>query len=225
MSAEPTFVLVPGGGGDAWDWHLVIAELERRGRDAVAVALPGPDPDAGIHEYADLVVEAARGLDDVVLVAHSLGGFTAPLACPRLPVSSLVFVNAMIPALGETAGDWWANVGSEQAMREADVRAGRDPDTYDMTARFMHDVPADLATASAQRNPDESEAVFASVFDLPAWPEVPTRVLVGTDEQFFPVELQQRVARERLGVEPELIPGGHYVAISRPIELVDALLR
>jgi pimeloyl-ACP methyl ester carboxylesterase len=170
-------------------------------------------------------VAAAQGLDDVVLVAHSLGGFTAPLACARLPVSSLVLVNTMIPEPGESAGEWWEHVGFDQALREEDLRAGRDPETYDLMARFLHDVPADLAAESVQRGAEESEAVFASVLDLDAWPDVPTRVLVGSDEQFFPVPLQQRVARERLGVEPELIPGGHYVAISRPVELVDALLR
>jgi hypothetical protein len=37
--------------------------------------------------------------------------------------------------------------------------------------------------------------------------------------------LQQRVARERLGVEPDLVPGGHLAALSRPAELAAALAR
>ena len=71
---------------------------------------PGDDETAGIREYADLVVRAAEDGDEVVLVAQSMGGFTAPLVCERIPVAGLTFVNAMIPVPGETAGEWWANV-------------------------------------------------------------------------------------------------------------------
>jgi len=35
----------------------------------------------------------------------------------------------------------------------------------------------------------------------------------------FPLELQQRVARERLGVDPDSVPGGHLAALSHPAEL------
>jgi pimeloyl-ACP methyl ester carboxylesterase len=66
--------------------------------------------------------------------------------------------------------------------------------------------------------------VFGSVCDLAAWPDVPTTVVAGADDRFFPLALQQRVARERLGVEPRVVPGGHLVALSQPQALVDALL-
>ena len=35
-----------------------------------------------------------------MLVAQSLGGFTAPLVCDRVPVDLLVLLNAMIPEPG-----------------------------------------------------------------------------------------------------------------------------
>jgi hypothetical protein len=53
----------------------------------------------------------------VVLVAQSMGAFTAPLVCSRLPVTELAPVNATIPSPGETAGDWWANTGQKKARR------------------------------------------------------------------------------------------------------------
>ena len=49
-------------------------------------------------------------------------------------------------------------------------------------------------------------------------------VIAGRDDRFFPVELQQRVARERLGVEPDVVPGGHLAALG-PAELAAALAR
>ena len=58
---------------------------------------------------------------------------------------------------------------------------------------------------------------------LEAWPEVPTRVLIGRDDRLFPADLQRRIARERLGIEADEIEGGHLVALSRPAELVERL--
>jgi hypothetical protein len=34
---------------------------------------------------------------------------------------------------------------------------------------------------------------------------------------------RSRVARQRLGITPETIPGGHLVALSRPKDLADAI--
>ena len=73
-----TFVLVPGAGGSAWYWHRLVAELERRGHEAVAVDLPADDETAGLAEYTDTVVAAVGDRAPVVLVAQSMGGLTAP---------------------------------------------------------------------------------------------------------------------------------------------------
>ena len=45
---------------------------------------PCVDDDAGIGEYADVTLEAIGDRPDVVLVAQSMGGFTAPLVCERV---------------------------------------------------------------------------------------------------------------------------------------------
>ena len=66
--------------------------------------------------------------------------------------------------------------------------------------------------------------MFGCVCDIAAWPDVPTRVVTGADDRFFPLGLQQRIARERLGVEPHVVPGGHLVALSQPELLTDVLL-
>ena len=104
-----TFVLIPGAGGDPWEWHRLAPELERLGHDVVAVRLPSGDEAAGWTEYADAVDEAIGDRGDLVLVAQSLAGFSAPLVAARRPVDLLVLLNAMIPRPGETGNDWWAN--------------------------------------------------------------------------------------------------------------------
>jgi pimeloyl-ACP methyl ester carboxylesterase len=106
-----TFALIHGGGGTSWDWHLVAPELREHGHDPVAVDLPSEDDSAGWWDYADTVVRAVGDRSDLVVVGHSLGGFTAPLVCARVPAELLVLVAAMIPSPGELFADWWTNAG------------------------------------------------------------------------------------------------------------------
>ena len=218
------FVLIPGAGGVAWYWHRVVPELEARGHEAVAVDLPGPDESAGLPEYADAVVAAIGGRRDVVVVAQSMGGFTAPVACARTPVSLLILVNAMIPRPGETPGDWWGNTGSEPA-RVAAARSAGYPAQFDLAAYCLHDVPAEVAAAGAAHDYREADIAFGQPCAIDRWPDVPTRVVAGRGDRLFPLEFQRRVARERLGADVDVVPGGHLVALSRPAELTERLSR
>lgn len=207
-----TFVLVPGAGGAAWYWHRVAAELERRGRNAIAVDLPAADESAGLAEYADVVVEAIGGRRPVVLVAQSMGGFTAPLVCERVPVELLILVNAMVPRPGETGHEWWDATGWNEEVGEVDY-----------VEAFFHDVPEDVKAAALAEEPPQSSKPFDEPWPLTAWPEVPTCFVQGRDDRFFPLAFQRRVVAERLGFGIEEVPGGHLVALSRPVELVDKL--
>jgi len=220
-----TFVLIPGAGGAAEYWQLVEAELEKRGHQAISVGLPGSDDDTGIAEYADTVVHAigkSKEGDDVVVVGQSLGGFTAAVVAGRVPASLLILVNAMIPTPGESAGAWWDNTGWAAARGASDAQLGRDPDAaFDLEFYFLHDLPPDIAELLLTDDRPESDAVFSRPNPLTAWPDVPTRVVVGRDDRFFPADFQRRVAKERLGIEADVVPGGHLVALSYPVELVD----
>lgn len=221
-----TYVLIPGAGGDGWQWHLVVRELERRGHAAIPITLPAGDEDAGWQEYADAVVDAVGGGRDLVLVAQSLAGFTAPLVCERLPVTLLVLLNAMIPVPGETGSDWWNNTGSGAAMRENLAFLGLPADAAaDDKVVYFHDVPAALVEeAYARGEPKQSMTPMGQPFPLRAWPKVPTRVLAGGDDRLFPLAFQRRVARERLHLDVDELPGGHMLALSRPRELTDRLV-
>ncbi|WP_329079936.1 MULTISPECIES: alpha/beta hydrolase [unclassified Streptosporangium] len=216
-----TYVLIPGAAADSWYWHLTAAELRARGHDVVTPDLPCDDDSAGLSEYADAVVDAVGDRTGLVVVAHSFGGFTAPLVCRRVPVELLVLVTAMIPAPGEPPGDWWANTGWERARRERDEHDGRAPD--DDTALFFHDVPPELAAEAVRRGRDQSSTPFTDPWPLAAWPSVPTAFLLCRDDRYLPAEFMRRLVRERLGMVPEEIGGGHNVALSRPGELADRL--
>jgi pimeloyl-ACP methyl ester carboxylesterase len=216
------FVLIPGAGGSAWYWHRVVPELRARGHEAIAVDLPGPDKSAGLPEYADAVVAAIAGRRDVVVVGQSMGAFTAPAACAHTPVRLLVLLNGMIPLPGETPGDWWANTGWEPA-RIAAALAGGYPAEFDLATYFLHDVPADVVAAGEAHGYDEADIAFGQPCAIDRWPDVSTRVIAGRDDRFFPVEFQRRVARDRLGVDIDVVPGGHLAALAYPAELAERL--
>ncbi|MEU4427158.1 alpha/beta hydrolase [Actinoplanes sp. NPDC024001] len=212
-----TFVLVPGAGGNAWDWHLVGERLRAHGHEVIGVDLPAADETAGLTRYAQVIAEAAAGARDVVLVAHSMGGLSAPLACDRLPVSALILVNAMIPAPGETGHQWGVATGHGAAVPELS-------DDFDEDEFFYHDVPPHLAAQARANGRPETSTAFDEPWPLGAWPDVPTRVIAGAADRFFPPDFQARVARDRLGLATETVPGGHFVALSRPDELTARLL-
>jgi pimeloyl-ACP methyl ester carboxylesterase len=224
MMTAGSYVLVPGATGTAWYWHRLDAELRARGNDVAAVDLPADDDNAGLTEYAGAITPALQGRDEAVLVAQSMGAFSAPIACMDADVSLLVLVNAMIPRPGETPGEWWANTGQPEARRANDIREGRDPDAQtDLLTLFFHDVPQSVIGDAAANERRQSGTPFGQPWPLAAWPDVPTRALTGRDDRLFPAGLQRRVAQERLGITPDLMDGGHLVALSRPVELADRL--
>ena len=129
----------------------------------------------------------------------------------------------LVPGAGGNA--WWSNTGQAEARRRQNLREGRGADApFDPRIDFFHDVPQPVVDAfRAQGEPRQSETVFGSPCTYDAWPTVPTRVLVGRDDRFFPAAFQRRVARERLGISPDEMPGGHLVALSQPAELAARL--
>jgi pimeloyl-ACP methyl ester carboxylesterase len=220
-----TYVLIHGAGSDSWYWHLVVPELAARGHDVVTMDLPCDDDSAGLEEYTDTVVDAIGDRSDLVLVAQSMGGFTAPLVCERVPVDVMLLVAAMVPSPGESPADWWANTGWEQARREQALRDGRPADAaFDPIETFFHDVPPDVtAEVMARGERTQSGTPFEKPWPLAAWPDVPTKFLLCRDDRFFPAEFQRRVVRDRLGITPDEMDGGHLPALAHPKELADRL--
>jgi pimeloyl-ACP methyl ester carboxylesterase len=218
-----TFVLIPGAGGTASFWYRVIPLLEAGGHEAIAVDLPGADESAGLPEYTDLVLAAMGAREDVVLVAQSMGAFTAPMVCARRPVRLLILVNAMIPQPGETPGEWWGNTGSEEAQIAA-AREGGYPAEIDLEIYFLHDLPAEVLASGEASGGPEADIAFSQPCAIDRWPDVPTRVISGRDDRLFPLEFQRRVAKDRLGLEVDVVPGGHLCALSYPAALADQLL-
>ncbi|MDT5189232.1 MAG: hypothetical protein QOI28_1483 [Mycobacterium sp.] len=222
-----TFVLIPGAGGSAWYWSRVTPLLAAAGVDGLAVDLPAADDSADLTTYADVVCAAVADVSGpLVLVGQSMGAFTAPMVADRVGASLIVLVNPMVPTVGESPGQWWDTTGQDRAMAEYFRRIGLPDKEFDPVEDFFHDVPADVREeAFSQPEPRQSDTPFGQTWPLDGWPDVPTRVVVGSDDRFFPLEFQRRVVRERLGLDVDVLPGGHLMALSRPRELADHLLK
>lgn len=208
-----TYALIHGGGDSAFYWRLLEPELRARGQEAVSMDLPCEDDSAGFPEYAEAVVEALGEAErsGLILVAQSLGGFTAPLVCARVPVGLMVLIAGMVPAPGEPGGDWGSNTGYPGPQGASEERT------------FYEDVPDDVARESMQRSRGQSDTPGEQPWPLDAWPDVPTRFLLCQRDRMFPADWMREVVRARLGIEPDEIDSGHCPALSRPGELGERL--
>ena len=202
------FVLIHGGGSTAWDWHLVRPLLEASGHGVIAVDLPIEDASAGLEDYTQAVTAAVGDAQHTIVVGHSLGGFTAPLVCHALHSDGLVYLSAMIPMPGETFGDWWTNTGHDRESIPEEA--------------FFNLVPEDLAQQATDKERDQQGAWMSSPWPG-QHPDVPTLAILCRDDQFFPASFMRRQVRDRLGIEPVEIPGGHYAALSHPEAVAAAL--
>jgi pimeloyl-ACP methyl ester carboxylesterase len=77
--------------------------------------------------------------------------------------------------------------------------------------------------AFARGEPRQSDTPFGESWPLEEWPGVPTRVIACRHDRLFPLEFMRRLARERLGVDVDVVDSGHLPALSRPVELAQLL--
>ena len=69
----------------------------------------------------------------------------------------------------------------------------------------------------------QSATPMGQPWPLDAWPDVPTRFLVCSEDRSIPPDVMRRVVRERLGIVPDEIATGHMPMLARPEELADRL--
>lgn len=208
-----TFVLIHGGGSTAWDWHLVSPLLVSAGHKAVAVDLPIEDPNAELEDYVRTVIDAIGDHRGVIVVGHSLGGFTAPLVAEEIRADGLVYLAGMIPMPGESFMEWWTHTGHDRESVDDDPAVS-----------FFNGVPKALTEEAQRRERDQDGAWLNLAWPADEHPSVPTQAIVCVDDQFFPAPFMRRQIAERLGITPVEIPGGHYAPLSQPVAVAATLV-
>lgn len=225
------FLLVHGARHGAWCWERTIAELGRRGHRAVAPDLPIDDPQAGASRYAAVAAQAAvRFESPVVAVGHSLGGLVIPMLPELLRIEELVFLCSPLPIPGTSL--------SQQQERDPDIffrdslppdmlregrRVERSPESA--IAVFFHDCPDDVARFAVARLRPQATRPMTEPSPVSSWPPaVRCRYVMCRDDRIMNPGWCRREVPRSLGVRPIELRGGHSPFLSRPAELVDALL-
>ena len=128
----PTLVLVHGGGHAADCWEPTTEEIHCQAPDlkVLAVDLPGRRGKPGdlltlkIADFVDSVVDDIdeAGLNEIVLVGHSMAGLTVPGVLTKLGssrVCEMVLATAFVPPEGKTLVDTLTGPFARLARRGA----------------------------------------------------------------------------------------------------------
>jgi pimeloyl-ACP methyl ester carboxylesterase len=245
------FVLVHGTTQSPACWDRLAAALARRGHRAETVDLPTDRPGLLAADYARLAAGQVGGkVDDPVVVAHSGGGLLLPAVAREVGARHLVWLAAAIPdPEGRSFRAEIQAAGSEMFSEE--WRSLTEPPTADpvLAAYFLfHD--CDLATLRwglSTLRLFQPAAVYTQAPGRPG-PAAPsagpgstgpgstgpgstapgstapgsTFVLPLGDRTLRP-DWMRSAARDRLGVEPVEIDGGHCPHVSRPEAVAEIL--
>ena len=192
--------------------------------------MPCEDVSAGLEDYAGVAVAALHDdAADVVVVGHSLGGLVVPLVAERVAARRMVFVAGIVGA-PEASLASLADVDADrdEPMQDGDLELdgnGRFRFTDSGARRLLfHDCPAEAVDAAVPRLRYQ-RSLWTQVAHFEEWPRTDTVSVVCDDDRVVNPGWSDRVARERLGVEPVHMPGGHSPFLSRPDELAAVLVR
>jgi pimeloyl-ACP methyl ester carboxylesterase len=232
---EPTIVLVHGAWADGASWNAVTSDLQGRG---FTVLVP-PNLLRGVAGDAAYIASflAGRTSGPVVLVGHSYGGFVITNAATGGgDVKALVYVDAFIPAEGETVAQIIAGSGSALDVAdpttvldiagypgspEGDAEAFLKPDTVHNF--FAPDLPeTDRWLIAAGQRPLTLSA-YTTPSSVAAWKTLPSWAVVGTDDRIIPPGIQRSMA-ERAGATITDVAASHVSMVSHPQVAIDAIL-
>jgi pimeloyl-ACP methyl ester carboxylesterase len=207
----------------------VAGPLGALGHDVVTPELPSEEPELGLEDYADAIERALGDADDVLLVAHSLGGLNGPVVAARRPLRALVYVCALVPEPGLSFSEQLSQSTEQillfQGGRMVDERGRSYWGDHDDTVRIMYgDLDPDDAEWAFQRL--RPQAQRSQNEPSPAPPDgLRTESIIGTSDRLLSPAWSRSVARRRLGVEPVELATGHFPMITHPELLAESFAR
>ena len=232
---RPTIVLVHGAWADGASWNLVAPELRSRG----LTVLTPPNPLRGVTVDAPYVSSfvAQRTSGPVVLVGHSYGGFVITNSATGAgDVRALVYVDAFVPAEGETVFQILGGSGSAldvpdpttvldlvsyPGAPEGDLEAFLKPDT--VHGSFAQDLPEEDRWLIVQSQRPITLGANLTPSGTAAWTSLPSWAVVGTEDLVIPPATQRHMA-ERAGATITDVAGSHVSMVSNPQVTIDTIL-
>jgi pimeloyl-ACP methyl ester carboxylesterase len=183
-------------------------------------------------ECADTVIDAfPAGDEDVVVVGHSMAGLVIPLVAQKKPVLRMVFLAAMIPAIGMSNLEYLATApdaivfSDTEHLAEGELPKGTETTVSWDRARdgFYHDVPDELARHAWERLRPQTFTIFSETTPLQSWPDVPATYILMREDRAVGQEWSRRRAKE-IGADLIELDGSHSPFYSRPAELADVIV-
>ncbi|GIE76514.1 alpha/beta hydrolase [Actinoplanes philippinensis] len=232
---KPTIVLVHGAWADASSWNAVATQLRGQGFTVLAP----PNPLRGVESDAAYLSSfvAQRTSGPVVLVGHSYGGVVISNAAGNGgDVRALVYVNAFIPAEGESIFQILGGSGSAldvpdpttvldiagyPGAPEGDAEAFLKPGT--VHRYFAQDLSEDDGWLIVAGQRPITLGANAGATVTAAWRTLPSWAVVGTDDLVIPAATQRSMA-ERAGSKILDVAASHVSLVSQPSVTVEAIL-
>ncbi|MEU1231411.1 alpha/beta hydrolase [Streptomyces sp. NPDC005828] len=220
---KPTVVLVHGAFADSSSWNGVVERLQSHGHSVVCAS----NPLRGLSKDSDYVRQLVQSIEGpVILCGHSYGGSVISNAAHGLDhVKALVFVAAFLPDEGESAvalSEKFPGSTLGETLRSVPVTlpdGSRAADLYiDKSAfhqQFAADVPETTTAVMAATQRPVADAALAEPASAPAWSDIPSWVLVATEDRNIPAQAQIFMA-ERAKATVVTVDASHAVAVSRP---------
>lgn len=209
-----SFVLIHGGSFAGSCWHRVVPLLPP---PVLAVDLPGrgararPTEGIRIADFVEAVVEdiEAAGLDDVVLVGHSMAGVTLPGVMALVPerLRHVVFVACTVPAEGERIVDTLPD----------------DLDTSDLMALFCNDMDEARTEETRSLQVSEAAGVVTEPVSLTGLSVPVPRTWVRLERDLIIPPERQDLFAARVGARVVPLDAGHMAMLSAPAELARIL--
>ena len=225
---KPTIVLVHGAWADSGSWNGVIWRLQRAGYTVVAP----PNPLRGVSYDSDYLADflsptSTAITGPVVLVGHSYGGFVITNAATGNPnVKALVYVDAFIPAQGDTLGGLSSAqpgscllAGSPFTTAPYPGAQGGDVDLYVKASVFpgcfANGLPPDQAAVLAATQRPLPFSALSEASGPPAWTTIPSWDIIGTADHVIP-PAEQLFMANRAGAHVTEINAPHLSMITDP---------
>jgi pimeloyl-ACP methyl ester carboxylesterase len=234
----PALVLVHGGAhaGDCWD--LTIDEIRRLtpDLDVLAVDLPGRRGKPGnlrtltVGECVDSVVADIEdaGFDDIVIVAHSMGGLTVPGVVTKLGaqrVREMILASAFVPPEGSAIVDTLTGPLAWFARRGA--KSGRPGELNALVAGlvFLNGLPRTRRRWMLDRLCAESPHIPVERVSRHGMPDIPRTWILTTRDRSLSTRSQRRSIEAIGGVQRVIeMDTCHDLMVSEPQLLAEILV-
>lgn len=229
---QKNYVLIPGAWHGAWAWQPVARRLRAAGHHALPLTMPGLDGrDPSGFRLTDAIAhitETVRRHDlrDVVLVAHSWGGYPATGAAHELAdrIAEVAYVSAVVPEAGVSQADELpAEMG--EFVRATVAAEGVVPIAFDaLRAALLPDEPEPVQRLVHELLVPHPGRYFLDTLDVPAVTSIglPARYVLAERDVALAKPGAEFAAR--LGLVPVLVPGGHEAPLTHPDDVAKALL-